>query len=666
MRKTNALFLVFVLVVLLVSCSENPGTTTMKLILSTVSDSGERTLLPDDSSVLEVTSYTVSGVGPNGKRFTVNGSSSSVNIEGLAVGEWTVTAKGLNKDGTDLVTGSDKFKLTPSSEPRVISLDKLVGTGSFSLVLDWSLCDVSSPSVQVRITGPGMDEDGTSLPVTLNKDAKTATVSETLASGSYKLSAVLKDGQQQVAGLVEAIRISNGSGTNGSHTFHLDGDGPSSVALVQDHAGAPVRGSLSVSNDSGVFFDGMQYECRFSIIDSSSVDTSGMSIEWYYDGTLVKSEDLDGDGSTFTLNAKYGVHRLDAILYNRSAGSTGSASYTFNVVHNGAVGEMALVNEDAAGGILTLDSDSIVTPLSGGMFLVVTPNSAKMYICTVSSMSLQVVKTYDSGNYEWLGRTKRAFSSPDMDYVILTDDYGGIESFTCLRFNQGSKVLEDINGMRFRGSIAQYGLSFTNITAVTFDPILGLIFISDAGSTGFDYVLKENGSGIATGGVYKKKGSLYYNVSDMDVSPDGMSVISAGPASMSFISASVTDMGTLTNMNISEASSAAPEKVRFINGQTVLAMDNSAITSFKVVPGGSYTKYKTIWISARDMAEDGGNFFYVADANKHLVSYSVSGYEISLLGSTALGSQIVRMCLNGDHLVALTSNNKLALFVVIE
>ena len=106
MRKSNALFIIVVFIALLVSCAENPGTTTMKLILSTSSDGVSRTLLPSDSTLLDVTKYTISGTGPNGKTFTVNTDNSSVEIEGLTIGEWTVTAKGLNREGTELVSGT--------------------------------------------------------------------------------------------------------------------------------------------------------------------------------------------------------------------------------------------------------------------------------------------------------------------------------------------------------------------------------------------------------------------------------------------------------------------------------------------------------------------------------------------------------------------------------
>lgn len=584
----------------------------------------------------------------------------------MATGSWSVTAKGLNSSGTELVTGSDSFQLTSSSEPRVIVLDSLVGTGNLNLVLDWSLCEVSNPSVVVKISGPDVDGSESVLPVTVNREAKTATVSETLASGSYRISAILKDGQQQVAGLVEAIRISNGSGTSGSYTFLLDGEGPSSMAYMQDNSGTPIRGSLSVTSDNGVFYDGVQYECRFSIVDPATVDTRNLSIEWYYDGSLVKSEEISGKESTYLVQARYGVHRLDAVMYNRSAGSTGSASYTFNVVPNGEVGEVTLVNPDAASGIGTIDSDTLIAPLPGGMFLVATPNSAKMYICTISSLALQVVKTYDSNHFDWLGHVKHVFSDPEMDFVILTDNKGGTENFTCLKFNQWSRVLESIAGMRYEASVPQYYYDLTDIKAAAFNPFNGLIYLSDSGDSGFDLVLKESGNSIATGGTYRKKGPSYYNVSDMDFSPDGRYHVSASSSSNSFISGTVSDNGSPKLLNISEAAYSALERIRFVNGQTVVAADSEGLTSFKVIPNGVYTKYKRTEMSVVDIACDGWNYFYVADADGHVVSYSVSGYEISELGSSDLGGGILGICLNGSNLLALTSDSRVALFFVIE
>ena len=653
------------MITLLASCSENPGTTTMKLILSTERE--QKTIMPSDSTLLDVSKYSVSGTGPNGKSFTRNSDSSSVEIEGLTIGEWTVTAKGMNREGTELVSGTLTFKLTANASPQTIVLDTFIGTGSFSFALDWSLCDVANPAIDVYLTGPDMDSDEVPLAVTLNRETKTATISESLASGSYRLRVILKDGIQQVAGLVEAIRISNGSVASGSHTFHFNELGPASLMYFRDATGTPLRGTLSASGNPENFLDGIQYTFLFSFSEPEKVATEGLSIEWYCDGNKIgESAPLDNTGSSVTILAEYGVHRIDAVVYNKLLGSTGSAAFIYPVVPNGAVGEMALVNQNAGASIATLDDSTMISPLPDGKFLVATPDTAKLYICSISSSALQVSKTYDANNFAWLGSIKHLFSDDGMQFVVCTDNYQGTENFTCLRYNPTAVSLEEIAGMRFEGRVPKYGLAFTNFTAAAFDPVNGFIYLSDAGTSGYDYLLKVDGQTLTTGGTVRKKGSSYYNVSDMDVSQNGLLLASTGLASSRFVSATINELGSLVNMHESEEASSANSRLRFVNNQTVVVGNSTGLTSFKVVNGGPFTKYKQIGISVADMQSDGGNYFYVSDNSNRLVSFSVSGCEIVQLGCTTLDHQILTICLSGSHLAALTGDLKIALFEVIE
>lgn len=667
MRRFNAFLFVLIVVMLLVSCSENPGTTTMKLVLSTKVEEGSRTLLPTDSTLIDVTKYTVSGVGPNGKTFTRNTDSSSVEIEGLTIGEWTVTAKGLNREGTELVSGSSTFKLTSTPTPQTIVLDTLVGTGSFSLVLDWSLCDVASPNMDVFLTGPEMDSDEVPLAVTLNTDAKTATVTESLSAGSYKVRAILWDGETQVAGLVEAVRISNGMTTSGSHTFHFNELGPTTLTYFNDATGTPLKGTLSAVGNPESYLDGLQYTFQFAFTEQNSIDTNGLSLEWYYDGNLEQVVDsLTTSGSSFAKVVGHGVHRVDAVVYNKRLGSTGSASFTFTVVPNGQSGEMALLNESAAGAITNIDEDTIISPLPGNMFLITTPNSAKMYICNISSGALHVVKEYNATNFAWVGNVKHVFSSEDSNYIIETDNKGGTENFSCLYYNSASKTLEDVSGMRHEGRVSNLGIPFTNFTAAAFNEPKGAIYLSDAGNYGFDYLIKIENSNVRVSGTIRKKSSTYYNVSDMDCSPNGANEVSCSSSAVKFVSAVLAENAMPASPLESQASSSSVSKVRFVNNQTVVATNPYEFTSFKVVNGGSYTKYKTFGISVNDIAQDGANYFYVADNSRRIVSFSVSGYEISQLGSTTLENSISSICLSGKYLAVLTSANTVALFEVIE
>lgn len=667
MRKLPLCLFALILIVLVVSCSENPGTTTMKLILSTASEEGSRTLLPSDSTLLDVSRYTITGVGPNGKTFTRSTDNSSVEIEGLTIGEWTVTAKGLNREGTELVSGSHTFTLTATAVPQTVVLDTLVGTGTFSFVLDWSLCDVANPALDIYLTGPEMTSDEVPLVFTMNSDTKTATVSETLSAGSYKIRVILKDGSTQVAGLVEAVRISNGTRTSGTHTFHFSELGPSTLTYFRDATGTPIRGQLAVSGNPETFLSGNDYTYVFTFSEPDKVNTDGLTIDWYYDGNLYSSgSSLTSVGSSITVEGENGVHRVDAVVYNKLLGSTGSASYTFTVVPDGEVGEMTLVNENAAGAIATLDSSSIISALPGDLFLVTTPNAAKMYVCSVSSGTLQVLKTYDGTNFPWLANTKHVFSDCEMNVIVATDNFGGTENFTALMFNPTAKTLSPASGMRFEGSNPTYSIPFTNFSAAAFSGETGTVILSDSGTLGFDYVLRATESTVTTGGTSRKKSSVYYNVSDMDINPMGNAVVYSSLSSSSFVSATVSDSGTYVNATVSQPAASAISHIRYVNDQTVVAANSYELTSFKVVSGGQYTKYKTVGISLVDMAADGQNYFYVADNSNRIVSFEVYGHEISQLGSTTISNPIRSICLSGKYLAAMTAVNTIALFEVIQ
>ena len=261
---------------------------------------------------------------------------------------------------------------------------------------------------------------------------------------------------------------------------------------------------------------------------------------------------------------------------------------------------------------------------------------------------------------------KHVFSDDAMDYVILTDNSGGTENFTCLKFNSGANTLEEISGMRFQGRIPSYGIPFTNFTAAAFNSHSGFITLSDAGSYGYDYVLKVAGGTLTTSGTVRKKSSTYFNVSDMDYSANGLYLVSTGQISSKFVSGSVTELGALNQVYESEAVSSPMSKIRFVNNQTVIGANSLGLTSFKVVAGSSYTKYKTIGMSVKDLAADGANYFYVADNSRRIVSFSVSGYEVTQLGITELEDAISSICLSSGYLAVLTSRNDIALFLAIE
>jgi len=663
MKRNSMIIVAFVLVALLASCSDNPGTTTMRLILATGSESSSRTLSPSDSSLLDVSKYTITGTGPNGKTFTKSSDSDSVTIEGLTIGDWTVTAKGLNNANTEIVSGSLTFRLTATPTPQTIVLDTLIGTGSFRFSIDWSLCDVANPEVEAYLTGPDMKSKEVPLAVTVNPTTKTAVMSESLASGSYLLRVLLFDGNTQVSGLVEAVRISNGTSTEGSHAFHFNELGPNTLMYIKDATGVPIKGSLSVADAPNEFVSETEYSCVFAFGSPETVNSDGLTIEWYYDGKFVQSSSLDNTGSSLAFTPTVGLHRIDAVVYNKKLGSTGSASYSFTTVPNGVNGELSLLSDDAATS-LTVDSSSMVAALSGDRFVVVAPSVGEIYLCTVSSGALNVVKKYGLSNFEWISDTKHVFSDPTMDYVVFTDDYQGKESISILYFDPTSNTLS--NALRMvELAHEEYGIEFADLSAAAFSASMNMIFVADAGNE-FAYAFEASGGSASILAFCDKMGAAFHGVCDMDVSPNGLYVVYCAESSTNFVSTNITGSGGFVGGSLSATDSFATQHIRYANPQLVVKAGTGGLSTYKVVVGGAYTKHKTIDIPVLDLETDGGNYVYAVTRGNRIVSFEANGYELTQIGYVTLASAPVSIALTSGYFAAVTEAGTIALFGIID
>ena len=665
-RKTVVLITTFLVVVLalFVSCAENPGTTTMKLILSTVSES--KTLLPSDSSVLDVSKYTVSGIGPNGKTFSVDSDTSSLNIDGLTIGEWTVTAKGMNSAGTELVTGSLTFTLTSQATPQTIVLNTLVGTGVFRFTVDWHYCDVPDPKVEAYLLGPDMSGDEYPLDVTQNDEAMTATISESLAAGSYRLKMILLDGDTQVAGLVEAVRISNNTTTEGSHVFHFNEFGPSTLTSLVDATGTPIKGSLALEGSPSSMVAMTDYTCKFSFSEPSKVHSEGLTIEWYYDGNFMKAVELTTEGSSLTFTPKAGVHRIDAVVYNKKLGSTGSAACSFTVEPNGQPGELSLLAEDV-GTSLEVTANTLISPLPGDKFLVITPDVNKLYVCSAHSSSISVEKTYNTSQLDFLADVEKMFSDPSSNYVIFTGKFvEGKESIVCMYFDASANTLTE--KVRQNNILEVPGFYFGVITGAAFSTATnpGYIYLSD-GTSKNDAIIKVQDSAATVIGGAAKSGSAYYSMVDIDISASGSLIARLSKSSTSFVSATIgfDSEGQPSKGYNSEANTTAGKHIRFANNQLVVVANDSSFTTYKVKTQAAYTKHKTYNLPVLDLEADGSNYFYILDQSNRIVSFEASAYEVSQLGSVTLPSKPMSYALSSEYFLVVMENFKLNLYGII-
>ena len=663
MKRKIAVLITAILVVVLASCSENPGTTTMKLILSTYSESTGKTLLPSDSSLLDVSKYSVSGTGPNGKTFSIDSDTNSVTIEGLTIGEWNVTAKGINASGTELVTGSLSFKLTDTATPRTIVLDTLVGTGSFRFTVDWNLCSVGTPVVEAYLLGPDMSGTEYKLEeITVDKSACTATVSESLAAGSYRLKMLLFDGSTQIAGLVEAVRISNGTTTEGTHIFHVNEYGPNTLTYIADATGTPIKGSLAIEGSPDSMVAETAYTCAFTFSEPSKVSTEGLTIEWYYDGNFMSSNELDTTGSSLTFTPRSGVHRIDAVVYNKKLGSTGSTNCSFTVEPNGQAGDLSLALEAATTDML-LTSKTMIGALSNDKFVVVTPDENRLYICSIYANSIKVEKTYTNNELGWLGDIEKMFTDYQSDYLLFSGKFiNSTESIICMYFDSGANTVAEKFRQNYIINNAAY--YFSNISAAAFAGNDAII-IADAGSKR-DCALAISDGVVTMAGGNVKKSASYYAVSDVDVAPNGVDLVSTCPSATSFVSDVIGSIQYPINPIISETNTTAGKHIRFANSQLVVVANDSGFTTYKVVNNAAYTKYKAYSIPVVDLEADGANFFYVLDSANRIVTFEASAYEVAQHGSVELSSPVQSFALTSDHFVVVMENLQLNVYDIID
>ncbi|MCF0238383.1 MAG: hypothetical protein HUK24_07260 [Sphaerochaetaceae bacterium] len=661
----NFLFLIplFIIVLgLFPSCSENPGTTTLKLVLKAQSE-GSKSLVPDNSSSMDVCKYTVSGTGPNGKTFNVNSDSPSITINGLTIGEWVITAKGLNSSNTELVAGTTTLRLTANAVPQTVVMDTLLGTGSFSFTTDWSLCDVESPNVEFYLSGPRPDSPEVQLTPTLDSAHKTATVSESLSSGSYRLRAILKDGSTQVAGLVESVRITNGEATTGSYTFHFNLLGPGLLMYFRDGTGKPITGNLSVQNNPTEQYANTEYTYLFTFDEPSTVDTDGLTIEWYVDGKLKSSGDLERSGSSITYEAPPGGHRIDAIVYNKLLGSTGSASLAFTAVHNGKTGELALLSEDGAlNTTISVTDITKVGSLPNDRFLVLDSSSGKLFVCTIIAGSLKVEKTYTTDEFSFLSRAKLLISNPKCSVFVLTDDLNSTENITFFSFNASGNTITQIKRMEV--GIPNF-CNFKGFTAGAISPA-GFIYMGDSVESNYDYIFAYTNTTVSFKGRKLKKGPEYNHVMDVATSYDGydIAIVSEGAPCMV---TGLVDMDPVSFTGTSSDTHTSPMfHVEYGNNNIVVAGNNTTLVTYKVVTEGKYTKYKTVDLYVKDLLADTVNYFYVVDNSNRIISFEVTGNEIAQLGSVSLNNGIICSALSDNYIISVTNNNKIAVFGIIE
>ena len=387
MKKAFITALAFVLL-LFAACNQDSDSSTgsVRIIIETTS----RTIAPEDYD-LDVSIYHVTGTGPDNDSFDVTTSRTAISLDGLTNGDWTIYGEGLNSDEDVLVTGSTDFTLSASNTSVTLTLDELVGEGTLSLSFSWTPDDLTDPD-EAELTLTLTDQaDGTvnTLTPVMNTTKGTATYSGTWPSGSYVLSAKLSCNGVLIAGIVEAVRITDGETSEGSVTFILDGTVESGTLSLTNSTGSPVELTITGLSDTVT----ANTEITVSLI-SDDDDVSDFDIYWYLDG-----DDL-GEGEEVAFSPLIGNHILSAVASSSLIGSTGSASVSFEAIAEGEYGtpvQSIILDTDTG---LNLGSDCFIKFLSDGRLMIVSNSSSTIQLATLVKSSVSIDKTV---SYSTLG-----------------------------------------------------------------------------------------------------------------------------------------------------------------------------------------------------------------------------------------------------------------------
>ena len=341
----------------------------------------EKTLLPNDTP-LEVSRYVVEGTGPQDTTFSVMSNTNKVDVDGLLIGTWDITAVGRNDQGIDLVTGSVSVNLSKDPLETVIKLNALSGNGMMDIHLGWDATKINSPSLEVWLTDP--QGTITSLtPTTNNMENGSVVFTGSYPAGSYLLRAKLYSGTRSVAGCAEVIRIVGNKTTEGAIELTLDkyADIPATITLV-NNLGVPVE--CSIQGISEVMEAQVPATATLSAQDATDLEVS-----WYLDGEEVSN------ALSCTFRPESGQHRLDVIAKGALLASTGSASITFKAAVEGTAGVPKLVGmvEDTTDG-LYVGKNAHAAFLPDGKLVLASNQHQTIQVCRIVRDTLEVVNTY--------------------------------------------------------------------------------------------------------------------------------------------------------------------------------------------------------------------------------------------------------------------------------
>ena len=461
---TGFFVLMMILVISFAGCKEEPGRSSLRLTMQR-NDDQNRSILPKDTP-LEVSRYAVTGTGPQGSTFEIQSTTPTMEVEGLLMGNWEITAVGQNKDGVNLVSGSAACLLTSEPTNALIELNTLIGTGTMNVQFTWDKTKISNPSIDLWVTDPEGVKTKVN-PTTSNYINGSVYYSENYPSGSYMLQGRLYSGTTAVAGCAEVVRIVGGKTTDGLIALDLDKypEIPSSLTLI-NKVGTPIECSISGITTSVAALQ----ETTASVTVPESESNEDLGVLWFLDGEELSSS-LD---CTFTPGT--GKHRLDLIAKGALKASSGSASISFKAIVAGEAGYPVLANTvtDNTDG-LKISGNTKIAFLPDGKILLASSIHSTLQICRIVRDSLEVIRTYTQAEGFNTVKITDMLVDKNTGRVAIADNQN--PGITLYQYNSSNASLTKLfsrDNVTYKQGSSE--TTFANISSLMLDPITGILY----------------------------------------------------------------------------------------------------------------------------------------------------------------------------------------------
>ena len=321
--------LVLFLVTALTGCNLgemlNPNSDSGSLTVS-INEAVSKTLLPAIS--MDPASYLVEGSGPDGAVFseTINGT--SLLVENLAFGEWSVTVTAYNAGSIAIGSGTGSATVQSNqTATAAITVTPFAGFGSLDLSLDWNDGEVNMPSIDSQL----IPTSGTPLDLGFTIDGSSATSSTAdIPAGYHTLTLQLLDNGSVVMGAVEVVRIVTGQTTEGSFVFDdINVQTGSLQVNITPVMNDPLLVSIAGATET------KPENQSISMNASVSNYADNVVYVWYVNGAAAAT------GQTFAFDNTWaqGYYRIDVTAYSADGSRAGSAMTEVQVVEPVAIPE---------------------------------------------------------------------------------------------------------------------------------------------------------------------------------------------------------------------------------------------------------------------------------------------------------------------------------------